>query len=59
MCIPLSGIIVLERPLSGSKGTVEGGVKMFKVEETTLVPQQEGADSYYGAVNHNFCQGVV
>lgn len=31
MCIPLSGIIVLQRPPSGSKHSVEGGVKMFEV----------------------------
>lgn len=39
MCIPLSGIIVLQRPLSVSEDTVEDGVKMFDVEEATLVPQ--------------------
>lgn len=60
MCIPLSGITVLQRSLSGSKDTVEGGVKMFEVEEATLVSQLGGTDSYYhGAMNDNFCQGVV
>lgn len=39
MCIPLSGIIVLQRPLSGNKDTAEDGVKMFDVEEATLAPQ--------------------
>lgn len=39
VCIPLSGIIVLQRPLSVSEDTVEDGVKMFDVEEATLVPQ--------------------
>lgn len=39
MCIPLSRIIVLQKPLSGSKDTVEDGVKMFDVEEATLAPQ--------------------
>lgn len=60
MCIPLPGIIVLQRPLSGSKDTVESGVKMFEVEGATLVLQLGGTDSYYhGAVNGDFCQGAV
>lgn len=60
MCIPLSGIIVLQRPVSGRKDTVEGGVKMFEVEEATLVPQLGGTDLYsHGALNNDFCQGVV
>jgi len=58
--MPLAGIIVLQRPLSGSKDTDEGGVKMLEVEEATLVPQLGGTDSYYhSAVNNDFCQGVV
>lgn len=60
MCIPLSGIIVLQRPLSGSKDTVEDGVKMFDVEEATLAPQLWGTDSYYhGSENGDSCQGVL
>lgn len=60
MCIPLSGIIVLQRPLSGSKDTVEDGVKMFDVEEGTLAPQLWGTDSYsHGAVNGDFYRGVL
>lgn len=59
MCISLSGITVLQRPLSGGKDTVKGSVKMFEVEGATMVPQLGGTDSYYhGALNDDFCQGV-
>lgn len=60
MCILLSGIIMFHRLLNGSKDTLDGGVKIFEVEEDALVPQLRGTDSYYyGAVNDNFCQGIL